>query len=53
MGNSPFTFILAHILGVFYLVTFVVMGLAMTEQVMSLVTPYEPVILEVLQGDNR
>ena len=53
MGESPFTFILAHTIAGFYIFTIAVLGGAVVEQVMSWVTPYQPVILEALQSDNR
>lgn len=53
MNESPFTFWLAQILGYSFFFGMCVMGVAAIEQVIGVVTPYEPVILRTLEADNR
>ena len=53
MSESPFTYWLAQIMGYGFFFGMFVMGTAFIEEVVGVVTPYEPVILRTLEADNR
>ena len=53
MSGDPFTFWLAQLMGYSFFFGMCVMGVACVEEVVGVVTPYEPVILRSLASQNR
>ena len=52
MSKDPFTYILAHLLGIGFMLGVITLCVAGIEWVVGVVTPYEPVILKTLETDR-